>query len=229
MLTKPGTPRIVAEIRIPVGQSELAGNLSVPAGGTSLVLFAHGSGSSRLSSRNIFVAEELQNAGTGTLLFDLLTRSEEEFDQYTRQHRFDIGLLAERLISATLWVNQQPRLRSLRIGYFGASTGSAAALVAASRLPGRIGAVVSRGGRPDLAGQALEQVTAPTLLIVGGDDEVVIELNQRAYEHLTCEKDLRIVPGASHLFEEPGTLQVAATLAAQWFSRHLQATVLTAR
>ena len=210
------------ELQIQAGQAALTGNLSVPSGATGIVLFAHGSGSSRHSSRNVFVARVLQSAGIGTLLFDLLTHAEEQVDVYTREHRFDIGLLAERLAYATQWIDSERTLCEARIGYFGASTGSAAALVAAAKLKDRVSAVVSRGGRPDLADKALAHVTAPTLLIVGGADDVVIELNERAYQHLVCEKHLTIVPHASHLFEEPGTLEQVARLAAEWFGRHLR-------
>ena len=210
------------EVAIQSGRAALSGSLSVPVSAPGIVLFAHGSGSSRQSPRNIFVARALHDAGIATLLFDLLTREEEEVDVYSRQHRFDISLLAERLVHATHWVEAEPELRLLKVGYFGASTGSAAALIAAAMLTERVGAVVSRGGRPDLAGLYLAQVTAPTLLIVGGNDGVVIELNERAYEELCCEKALKIVPGASHLFEEPGSLESVARLAASWFSRHLK-------
>ena len=206
---------------IPAGKAQLAGNLIVPDGAAGIVLFAHGSGSSRHSSRNVFVARALQNAGIATLLFDLLTGAEEEVDIYTREYRFDIPLLADRLMHATHWLDSQPGVRDLGIGYFGASTGSAAALIAAAKLGDRINAVVSRGGRPDLAETALERVSAPTLLIVGGDDDVVIELNEQAYARLRCEKELEIVPGASHLFEEPGTLEAVARLASNWFAAHL--------
>lgn len=216
------TERVEREVRIRAEDATLTGNLTVPSGATGIVLFAHGSGSSRHSPRNRFVAEVLQKAGIGTLLFDLLTRAEEEVDLHTREHRFDIALLAERLAHASLWIDGEDELRDLRVGYFGASTGSAAALVAASKLPDRINAVVSRGGRPDLADAALPHVRAPTLLIVGGFDDVVIELNRRAYAQLTCEKQLTIVPGASHLFEEPGTLEEAARRAAEWFGPHLR-------
>jgi dienelactone hydrolase len=210
-----------SEVTIPAGTDTLGGNLSVPANAAGIVLFAHGSGSSRHSPRNRYVAGELQRAGIATVLFDLLTRSEEQRDLRTREHRFDIGLLARRLMQATQWVERQPALRALRVGYFGASTGSAAALVAAASLGSPIAAVVSRGGRPDLARHSLSQVSAPTLLIVGGEDDVVITLNREACEHLRCEKELVIVPGASHLFEEPGTLEEVARLAARWFTRHL--------
>jgi pimeloyl-ACP methyl ester carboxylesterase len=215
------TGRIDRAVQIASGNATLHGDLAVPSNAAGLVLFAHGSGSSRHSSRNIYVARVLQSAGLGTLLFDLLTAAEEQVDRHTSEHRFDIGLLAQRLVNATRWVDNESELRDLRIGYFGASTGSAAALIAAARLPDRVSAVVSRGGRPDLAAAALERVSAPTLLIVGGHDDVVIELNERAFEQLRCQKDLAIVPGASHLFEEPGTLAAAANLASEWFQRHL--------
>jgi putative phosphoribosyl transferase len=182
-----------------------------------LVLFVHGSGSSRHSPRNQFVARQLNAAGLATLLFDLLTREEEAVDVRTAQHRFDIGLLAERLVHATRWAMQEPATCELRVGYFGSSTGGAAALVAAAELAHDTGAVVSRGGRPDLAGEALPRVQAPTLLIVGGDDDVVIDLNQRALTQLRCEAKLEIIPGATHLFEEPGALDHVAELAADWF------------
>ena len=210
------------EITIPAGNATLAGSLTVPAGAKALVLFAHGSGSSRHSPRNVWVASRLQQAGMATLLFDLLTASEEARDAHTREHRFDIALLARRLADATRWVDAEPQLRDLAIGYFGASTGSAAALTAAAELGDRISAVVSRGGRPDLAGdRALSAVTAPTLLIVGGEDEPVITLNERAQTMMRCERRLVVVPGASHLFEEPGALEQVATLAAHWFVEYL--------
>jgi dienelactone hydrolase len=195
--------------------------LSVPDKAKGVVLFAHGSGSSRHSPRNQFVARTIREAGVGTLLFDLLTRQEEEVDSYTRELRFDINLLASRLVGATEWLAEEPETSHLRPGYFGASTGGGAALVAAAVLGGKIGAVVSRGGRPDLAGPALAHVKAPTLLIVGGLDGPVIQLNQQAYAELRCEKELRIVPGATHLFEEPGKLEEVAALAATWLSRYL--------
>lgn len=210
------------DLNIPAGSATLEGNLSIPPRACGIVLFAHGSGSSRHSLRNIHVAGTLQAAGIGTLLFDLLTPAEEAVDVHTRQHRFDIPLLAERLVRATQWLDAQGELGHPRLGYFGASTGSAAALIAAARLGDRVSAVVSRGGRPDLAGDALEQVTAPTLLIVGGADYGVIELNEGAFERLRCEKQLAIVPRATHLFEEPGTLDEVARLAAEWFERHLE-------
>jgi dienelactone hydrolase len=209
------------EVQIRAGSVLLAGELSVPDKAKGVVLFAHGSGSSRHSPRNQFVARTIREAGVGTLLFDLLTRQEEEVDSYTRELRFDINLLASRLVGATEWLAEEPETSHLRPGYFGASTGGGAALVAAAVLGGKIGAVVSRGGRPDLAGPALAHVKAPTLLIVGGLDGPVIQLNQQAYAELRCEKELRIVPGATHLFEEPGKLEEVAALAATWLSRYL--------
>ena len=214
---------IALDLEIPAGRVALEGSLSIPPGASGIVLFAHGSGSSRRSSRNVHVAHILQAAGMATLLFDLLTRAEEDVDVDTRQHRFDIPLLAERLMHATQWLDTQTELDHPRLGYFGASTGSAAALMAAATLGERVSAVVSRGGRPDLAGEALDRVTAPTLLIVGGADSDVIELNRHAFEHLGCEKRLAIVPRATHLFEEPGTLDEVARLAAEWFARYLHA------
>ncbi len=207
-------------VSIPAGPVIVQGNLTVPENATALVLFAHGSGSSRHSRRNQFVARTLNQAGLATLLFDLLTVEEEEIDLVTREHRFNIGLLAERLVYATRWVKQQPPTRDLRIGYFGSSTGGGAALVAAAELPQEVNAVVSRGGRPDLAGEALPKVKAPTLLIVGGEDHVVIDLNERARAQMRCEVKLEIVPGATHLFEEPGTLEQVARLASDWFLVH---------
>jgi dienelactone hydrolase len=199
----------------------LAGDLTIPPDAKGIVLFAHGSGSSRLSPRNRYVAQVLQRAGLATLLIDLLTPDEECQDQITAHLRFDIGLLAERLLGATSWLQSEPATRNLRIGYFGASTG--AALVAAASRKNLIGAVVSRGGRPDLAGDALARVEAPVLLIVGANDGTVIELNQGALEQLPGEKKLEIIPGASHLFEEPGTLEQVADLASKWLSSHLAA------
>lgn len=199
----------------------LAGDLTVPPGASGLVLFAHGSGSSRHSSRNQFVATDLNRAALATLLFDLLSEHEEYEERHTRHLRFDIGMLARRLAAATDWAGQEPRVRELPVGYFGASTGGGAALVAAAARPEHVRAVVSRGGRPDLAGDALPHVQAPTLLIVGNADEPVIELNERALAQLHCEKRLEIVPGASHLFEESGTLDIVANLAREWFSGHL--------
>src|SRR5438874_3104581 len=209
------------EVRIPAGRAMLDGNLTLVDEKKALVLFVHGSGSSRHSPRNQFVAHTLNDAGLATLLFDLLTRDEESVDIYTREHRFDIGLLAERLVYATKWAKEQKETRDLRIGYFGSSTGGGAALVAAAELPNEVGAVVSRGGRPDLAGDALPKVEAPTLLIVGGEDRVVIDLNEQARAQMKCECKIDIVPGATHLFEEPGALEQAAKLASDWFVKHL--------
>jgi putative phosphoribosyl transferase len=210
------------EVRIPSGDAWLHGDLALPAGFAGVVLFVHGSGSGRHSARNRQVAQRLQQAGIATLLFDLLTAQEEQIDIHTLQHRFDIELLTRRIQDATAWAVSQPELRQAPVGYFGASTGSAAALISAARLGRQIAAVVSRGGRPDLAGPvALAAVTAPTLLIVGGNDDGVVGLNEQAFAHLRCEKQLAIVPGATHLFEERGTLEQVAELAAAWFSRHL--------
>lgn len=211
----------MTELQIPTGRAVLSGNLTIPKNAKALVLFAHGSGSSRHSPRNQFVARTLNRAGLGTLLFDLLTPEEEARDSYTREHRFNIGLLAERLVHATKWSRQQDEMRDLRIGYFGSSTGGAAALVGAAELPQDVGAVVSRGGRPDLAGDALPKVQAPTLLIVGGNDDIVIELNEMARDQMRCEVKLEIIPGATHLFEEPGGLEQVAKLASDWFALHL--------
>lgn len=211
----------MTELQIPTGRAVLSGNLTIPENANALVLFAHGSGSSRHSPRNQFVARTMNRAGLGTLLFDLLTPEEEARDSYTREHRFNIGLLAERLVHATKWSRQQDEMRDLRIGYFGSSTGGAAALVGAAELPQDVGAVVSRGGRPDLAGDALPKVQAPTLLIVGGNDDVVIELNEMARDQMRCEVKLEIIPGATHLFEEPGGLEQVAKLASDWFALHL--------
>ncbi|PYJ48848.1 MAG: hydrolase [Verrucomicrobia bacterium] len=213
----------MSEVQIHAEHAVLSGNLTIPENATALVLFAHGSGSSRHSPRNQFVAGTLNDAGLATLLFDLLTQEEEAIDIQTRQHRFNIGLLAERLVHATKWAKQQEHTRDLRIGYFGSSTGGAAALVAAAEIPKDAGAVVSRGGRPDLAGDALPKVQAPTLLIVGGNDDVVIELNEMARDQMQCEVKLQIVPGATHLFEEPGALEKVAKLASDWFNAHLAA------
>jgi dienelactone hydrolase len=199
----------------------LEGNLTVPAGAPGMVLFAHGSGSSRHSSRNRYVASVLQDAGLGTLLIDLLTADEERVDMVSGHLRFDIGLLARRLAGATAWLKAQPATADLPVGLFGASTGGGAALVAAAYRPADIRAVVSRGGRPDLAGDALPEVQAPTLLIVGGDDVPVIPLNRQALAQMSCEKALQIVPGATHLFEEPGALEQVAALARDWFVRYL--------
>jgi putative phosphoribosyl transferase len=216
------TPAESRTLQIPAGEVTLAGDLEIPQSARGLVLFAHGSGSSRRSPRNQAVAEVLREAGLGTLLFDLLTTDEEVEDAYSGHLRFDIGLLSRRLALVTEEIADDPISRNLGLGYFGASTGGAAALRAAAALEATIGAVVSRGGRPDLAGDALPLVTAPTLLIVGGHDETVIELNQDAYARLRCEKELRVIPGATHLFEEPGALEHVADLAADWLKRHLQ-------
>jgi putative phosphoribosyl transferase len=193
----------------------------MPDRAQGIVLFAHGSGSSRHSPRNRYVAQVLSDAGLATLLIDLLTADEEAAERWTRHLRFDIGLLAGRLVGATDWLKQNSETSPLRIGYFGASTGAAAALVAAAERPEDIGAIVSRGGRPDLAGSALERVQAPTLLIVGGQDLPVIDMNQEALDQLRVPKQLTIVPGATHLFEELGTLEEVARLASQWFGQYL--------
>src|SRR6267154_3758005 len=211
----------MTEVQIPAGRAVLSGNLTIPENPMALVLFMHGSGSSRFSPRNQFVARTLNRAGLGTLLFDLLTPEEGALDIYTREHRFNISLLAERLLHATKWPRQQEETRDQRIGYFGSSTGGAAALVAAAELPQHVGAVVSRGGRPDLAGDALPKVQAATLLIVGGNDEIVIELNEMARDQMRCEVRVEIIPGATHLFEEPGALEKVAKLASDWFFDHL--------
>ena len=208
-------------VRIAVGDVLLEGDLTLPAEGRGIVVFAHGSGSSRHSPRNRLVAQLLNRAGLATLLFDLLTREEEALDQRTAGLRFDIGLLAARLAGATAWLADEVGARRFGIGYFGASTGAAAALVAAAEHPDAVSAVVSRGGRPDLAGPALRRVRAPTLLVVGGDDHPVIHLNREALEQLRTEKRLVIVPGATHLFQEPGTLEQVAHLAREWFERYL--------
>jgi pimeloyl-ACP methyl ester carboxylesterase len=210
------------EIFIPLKEVKLEGELNLPPDASSLVLFAHGSGSSRHSPRNQFVARTIRHgAKTGTLLFDLLTAEEERAEAYTRHLRFNIPLLAERLIAVTRWALDNVTTRDLSVGYFGSSTGAAAALVAAAELRDVIGAVASRSGRPDLAGDSLSHVSAPTLLIVGGNDRPVITLNEEAYYLLHCERALRIVPGASHLFEEEGTLEKVASMAAEWFAGHL--------
>src|SRR6059058_3171016 len=213
---------MTTEITIPAGAATLAGALSLPERAHSLVLFVHGSGSSRHSPRNQFVARTLNNAGLATLLFDLLTANEERIDSYTAEFRFNIELLAERLSYATKWTSEQANTRDLGIGYFGSSTGAAAALVSAAEFPD-VAAVVSRGGRPDLAGDALPKVQAPTLLIVGGNDDIVIELNEMARDQMRCEVKLEIIPDATHLFEEPGALEQVAKLASEWFVNHIGA------
>ena len=220
--THTGTAR-ASDVQIRSGAAMLQGELSIPGGAKGVVLFAHGSGSSRHSPRNQFVARTIREAGVGTLLFDLLTNEEEAIDTRTRHLRFDIGLLAQRLVDAAYWIKGE--FDYLSVGYFGASTGAGAALVAAAELGETVGAVVSRGGRPDLAGDALLKVRCPTLLIVGGLDYPVIEMNEEALARMRCEKELKIVPGATHLFEEAGTLQEVARLAADWFHNHLRSLV----
>jgi putative phosphoribosyl transferase len=211
---------IARPVEIVTAGAVLQGDLAVPEQALGIVLFAHGSGSSRHSPRNRYVAEVLQQAGVGTLLMDLLTIQEETTDQVTRHLRFDIRLLADRLVAATDWLLDRAEARHRPLGYFGASTGAAAAIMASAARPDVIRAVVSRGGRPDLAGPAIGQVQAPTLLLVGGRDDVVIQLNQQAYDQMVCEKRLEIIPGATHLFEERGTLEQVAELAAKWFAEH---------
>jgi putative phosphoribosyl transferase len=208
-------------VKVDAAGVTLEGNLAVPDLARGIVVFAHGSGSSRHSPRNRYVASVLQEAGLATLLVDLLTLEEERIDVRTAHIRFDIDLLAARLVGCTAWLAQQPPTQELRVGYFGASTGGGAALVAAAERPDDVGAVVSRGGRPDLAGEALPRVKAPTLLIVGGNDTPVIKMNREALALLQCEKQLSIVPGATHLFEEPGTLEEVARLAREWFLQYL--------
>ncbi len=220
-MTAPNKNPDPGRVQIQAGEATLEGSLQVPDEAEGLVLFAHGSGSSRHSPRNQFVAEQLRNDGLATLLFDLLTAAEDEIDRRTRELRFNIPLLAERLADTTEWVLDQPQAKELRIGYFGASTGSAAALIAARKRRDTIHAVVSRGGRPDLAQEALPDVQAPTLLIVGGNDAPVIRMNEQALGLLNVERELEIVPGATHLFEEPGALEEVARLAGQWFQKHL--------
>ena len=207
-------------VRVPVRGQALDGDLVVPVHARGIVLFAHGSGSSRFSSRNKHVAAILQESGFATLLLDLLTPNEEELDRRSGEYRFDIGRLARRLVEAAVWLESEDAIASLPLSMFGASTGGGAALVAAAELPGRVAAVVSRGGRPDLAGDALERVVAPTLLIVGGNDEVVLELNRTALARLRAPARLEVIPGATHLFEEPGTLDEVARHAAAWFETY---------
>jgi putative phosphoribosyl transferase len=208
-------------VTVDTGDAELEGTLTVPADASGVVLFAHGSGSSRHSPRNRFVANELRQARLATLLTDLLTPEEEAIDARTAKLRFDIDLLARRVTAATDWLADQDATRGLPIGLFGASTGAAAALVAAAERPELVRAVVSRGGRPDLAGDVLGRVRAPTLLVVGGDDVEVLRLNEQARDQLTAENELQVVPGATHLFEEAGALEQVAALARDWLERHL--------
>ena len=206
-------------VHIPDGPAIIEGMLEVPENAQGIVLFAHGSGSSRLSPRNNYVAKVLRQAGIGTLLMDLLTLQEDE----TYETRFDIALLTRRLGVATAWLQHDPRVKDLPLGYFGASTGAAAALQAAAKMGAAVSAVVSRGGRPDMAGaEALRQVVAPTLLLVGGWDDIVIDLNQAAYDVMHCKKEISIIPGATHLFEEPGTLEEVARQASAWFTQHFK-------
>jgi putative phosphoribosyl transferase len=217
------TPADAAErtVVVDAGGVALEGDLAVPPGARGLVMFAHGSGSSRHSSRNRYVAEELHRGNLGTLILDLLTPDEEQVDLPTRHIRFDLGLLADRLIGAMRWLDTEDDTRALPVGLFGASTGGGAALVAAARRPDRVDAILSRGGRPDLAAEELPHVRAPTLLIVGGRDTVVIELNTQAMRHMKAPVRLEIIPGATHLFEEPGALEQVARLAREWFVRYL--------
>lgn len=209
------------EVLVQSGEVSLEGTLAIPQDAQSIVVFAHGSGSSRFSERNRHVADALNQAGLATLLFDLLTAEEHQVDQITRELRFDIGLLATRLTGAVDWLEQQSQTSQYRIGLFGASTGAAAALITAAERPDRIATVVSRGGRPDLAGQALGQVQASVLLIVGGQDFAVIDMNRQAARSLQTQHHIEIVPGATHLFEEPGKLEQVAKLAQDWFKSHL--------
>lgn len=210
------------EINLPVCGVKLPGLLFVPQAATGLVIFAHGSGSGRLSPRNQYVAKELQKLSIATLLFDLLTAEEDKIDAVTTQYRFDISFLAGRLVAVTKWITEHPHLDKLPKGYFGASTGGGAALVAAAKLSDSINAVVSRGGRPDLAGESLTEVECPTLFIVGGDDDVVIKLNQQAMDSMHCKRRLDIIPGATHLFDEPGKLEQVSSLANAWFKKYLK-------
>ena len=210
-------------VSVPAGHVTLEGTLGIPDNAIGIVLFAHGTGSSRFSRRNRFVAGSLRQSGLATLLLDLLSPAEERVDEVTRQHRFDIRMLADRLVATIDWLRAQPETADLPIGLFGASTGGGAALVAAAERPIQVAAVVSRGGRPDLAGEALPHVESPTLLIVGGEDDVVIGLNERARDQMRGDVRLEIVPGATHLFEEPGALERVAQLARDWFLQHLPA------
>jgi putative phosphoribosyl transferase len=209
-------------VTIKVGEPSIEGSLVVPPAARGFVLFAHGSGSGRFSPRNQYVASVLNKTGIGTLLIDLLTKEEEEIDVATGEFRFDIRLLSQRLVIATEWIKKDPATKNLALGYFGASTGAAAALIAATKFPNEVMAVVSRGGRPDLAMEHLQKVRAPTLFIVGGNDVVVIELNKKAMEKMSVERKLEILPGATHLFEEPGKLEEVARLSADWFLSHMK-------
>jgi putative phosphoribosyl transferase len=217
-----GDDHVERTVVLHAGSVPLEGTLGVPEGAHGIVLFAHGSGSSRFSRRNRYVARMMRDAGLGTLLLDLLSPGEEAVDEITRHHRFDIALLADRLVAAIDWLYEQPVTAALPVGLFGASTGGGAALVAAAERPLRVSAVVSRGGRPDLAGGALSRVKAPTLLIVGGEDDVVITLNEQAQERMRAAVKLLIVPGATHLFEEPGALEEVARAAEAWFAGHFR-------
>lgn len=210
------------DIKIPVGEAVVEGTLTLPPSAKGVVLFAHGSGSSRFSTRNQYMAKEFNKATIGTLLFDLLTQEEDEIDTVTAEYRFNIPLLANRLIGATEWLRNDPKTKRLAFGYFGASTGAAAALIAAAKLPNEISAVISRGGRPDLAGKYLSNVVTPTLLIVGGLDNEVIELNRQAMNQMKSEKKIVIIPGATHLFEEQGTLEEVAKVSIDWFLKYLR-------
>lgn len=210
------------EVSVPVGKSTIEGNLTIPSGADSIVLFAHGSGSGRFSTRNQYVARVLNESGIGTFLVDLLTKEEEEADTETGEYRFNINLLAERLVATTEWLKKNPATKGLAVGYFGSSTGAAAALIAAARFPKDVKTIVSRGGRPDLASQQLHKVHVPTLFIVGRRDTEVLELNKEAMAQVPAEKRLEIIPGATHLFEEPGKLEEVARLSAKWFSAHLR-------
>lgn len=215
------TPPRAVPLRITAGLETIEGDFVRPDRPKGLILFAHGSGSSRRSPRNLRVAEALQEDGFATLLVDLLTPEEDRVDLATARYRFDIGLLAERLEETARWLGRHPDAAGLKVGLFGASTGAAAALIAAAEIPARVSAVVSRGGRPDLAGRALPEVKAPTLLIVGGADGALLKLNHAAYDTLNAEKGMAIVPGAGHLFEEHGALDTVAELSSRWFLRHL--------
>ena len=222
-MTRTSGPQVARhQVTVTAGTVQLDGNLNIPKRAFGVVLFAHGSGSSRLSPRNQYVAHTLQQQGLATLLIDLLTADEEQHEARTRHLRFDIGLLTGRLIAATDWLKENSDTQELPLGYFGASTGAAAALAAAAERPNEVRAIVSRGGRPDLAGDSLPRVQAPTLLIVGGQDTVVIDLNREAFSRLTVERKLQIIPGATHLFEETGALEEVARLAGQWFDIYLK-------